>query len=93
VRHGKPLAFYSDKANIFRVNARDSAEGRGYTQIGRALFELNIDILCANSSPAWSTLPTAKPTGFTAYRASSLPATTKHGEHATFGPQRFVGRF
>nr|WP_265923415.1 ISNCY family transposase [Cupriavidus nantongensis] len=51
-RHGKPMAFYSDKAGIFRVNARDSAEGRGYTQFGRALFELNIDILCANSSPA-----------------------------------------
>lgn len=46
------MAFYSDKAGIFRVNARDSAEGRGYTQFGRALFELNIDILCANSSPA-----------------------------------------
>ncbi|WP_427308413.1 ISNCY family transposase [Cupriavidus sp. H39] len=51
-RHGKPMAFYSDKAGIFRVNARDGAEGRGYTQFGRALFELNIDILCANSSPA-----------------------------------------
>ncbi|QBY55363.1 ISNCY family transposase (plasmid) [Cupriavidus oxalaticus] len=51
-RHGKPMAFYSDKAGIFRVNAKDSAEGRGYTQFGRALFELNIDSLCANSSPA-----------------------------------------
>ncbi|WP_455289222.1 ISNCY family transposase [Cupriavidus necator] len=51
-RHGKPMAFYSDKAGIFRVNRRDAAEGRGYTQFGRALFELNIDILCANSSPA-----------------------------------------
>ncbi|WP_455287444.1 ISNCY family transposase [Cupriavidus necator] len=50
--HGKPMAFYSDKAGIFRVNAKDNAEGRGYTQFGRALFELNIDILCANSSPA-----------------------------------------
>uniref|UniRef100_UPI003D18E740 hypothetical protein n=1 Tax=Cupriavidus taiwanensis TaxID=164546 RepID=UPI003D18E740 len=50
-RHGKPLAVYSDKAAIFRVNAKDSAEGRGYTQFGRALFEFNIDILCANSSP------------------------------------------
>ncbi len=51
-RHGKPMAFYSDKASIFRVNRQESAEGRGYTQFGRALFELNIDILCANSSPA-----------------------------------------
>ncbi|WP_458218742.1 ISNCY family transposase [Paracidovorax citrulli] len=51
-RHGKPVAFYSDKAGIFRVNAKDGPDGRGYTQFGRALFELNIDILCANSSQA-----------------------------------------
>jgi len=51
-RHGKPQAFYSDKAGIFRVHAQDSAEGRGYTQFGRALYELNIDILCANTSQA-----------------------------------------
>lgn len=51
-RHGKPVAFYSDKAGVFRVNAKDGPDGRGYTQFGRALFELNIDILCANSSQA-----------------------------------------
>lgn len=51
-RHGKPQAFYSDKAGIFRVNRQENAEGRGYTQFGRALFELNIDILCANTSQA-----------------------------------------
>ncbi|EKZ96111.1 transposase [Cupriavidus sp. HMR-1] len=51
-RHGKPMAFYSDKAGIFRSNQRPSPEERGYTQFGRALFELNIDILCANSSQA-----------------------------------------
>ena len=51
-RHGKPQAFYSDKASTFRGNARENAEGRGYTQFGRALFELNIDSLCANTSQA-----------------------------------------
>jgi hypothetical protein len=51
-RHGKPMAFYSDKAGVFRVNRQENAEGRGYTQFGRALFELNIDILCANTSQA-----------------------------------------
>ena len=51
-RHGKPQAFYSDKASTFRVNARENAEGRGYTQFGRALFELNNDNLCANTSQA-----------------------------------------
>ena len=50
--HGKPVAFYSDKATIFR-SARDSTDfGRGTTQFGRVLFELNIDIMCANSSQA-----------------------------------------
>ncbi|MEJ8824948.1 hypothetical protein WKW80_23455 [Variovorax humicola] len=38
--HGKPVAFYSDKASIFR-SVRDSVDfGRGVTQYGRALFEL-----------------------------------------------------
>ncbi|MDR6430137.1 transposase [Variovorax paradoxus] len=51
-QHGKPVAFYSDKATIFR-SARDSTDfGRGTTQYGRALFELNIDIMCANTSQA-----------------------------------------
>ena len=50
--HGKPVAFYSDKAGIFRVNQPNATGGDGYTQFGRALIELNIDILCANSSQA-----------------------------------------
>jgi hypothetical protein len=51
-QHGKPVAFYSDKASIFR-SVRDSTDfGRGTTQFGRVLFELNIDIWCANSSQA-----------------------------------------
>lgn len=56
-QHGKPVAFYSDKATIFR-SARDSTDfGRGTTQYGRALFELNIGIMCANKArprAAWS---------------------------------------
>jgi hypothetical protein len=52
-RHGRPAAFYSDKHSIFRV-AREHAAGRskGMTQFGRALAELNIDIICANSPQA-----------------------------------------
>ncbi|CBJ40564.1 transposase (fragment) (plasmid) [Ralstonia solanacearum CMR15] len=50
-RHGKPLAFYSDKASTFRINARENAEGRGYTQFGRALFELNIDSAPTRARP------------------------------------------
>ncbi len=50
--HGKPVAFYSDKHSIFRVNAKDAAGGDGITQFGRVLAELNIDIICANSPQA-----------------------------------------
>ena len=46
-RYGKPLAFYSDKASVFRVNKQSAAAGKGHTQFGRALFELNIDGMCA----------------------------------------------
>ena len=51
-RHGKPVAFYSDKHSIFRVSNEDAASGNGMTQFGRALSELNIEILCANTSQA-----------------------------------------
>jgi transposase len=50
--HGKPVAFYSDKHSIFRVSREDAAGGDGITQFGRALSELNIEILCANTSQA-----------------------------------------
>jgi hypothetical protein len=50
--HGKPVAFYSDKHGIFRVNAKDVVGGDGITQFGRVLSELNIDIICANSPQA-----------------------------------------
>ena len=50
--HGKPVAFYSDQASVFRVGASDAARGTGITQFGRALSELNIDIICANTPQA-----------------------------------------
>jgi transposase len=50
--HGKPVAFYSDKHAIFRVAKVEATGGDGMTQFGRALAELNIEILCANSSQA-----------------------------------------
>ncbi len=52
-RHGKPMAFYSDRLSVFHVQARDRAQrGPGLSQFGRALRELNIDSLCANSPQA-----------------------------------------
>src|SRR6476469_9417626 len=50
--HGKPVAFYSDKHSIFRVNTKDPIGGDGVTQFGRALAALSIDILCANTPQA-----------------------------------------
>jgi hypothetical protein len=51
-RFGKPLALYSDKASIFRVNQKSATGGDGHTQFGRALYELNIDGICANTPAA-----------------------------------------
>lgn len=51
-RHGAPVAFYSDKHSVFRVAKKDAKGGQGMTQFGRALAELSIEILCANSSQA-----------------------------------------
>ncbi len=48
-RYGKPVALYSDKASVFRPTGRGA---RGVSQFGRALTELNIDILCANTPAA-----------------------------------------
>ena len=51
-QHGKPVAFYSDKASVFRSTQTATTGGKGVTHFGRAMFELNIDGLCANSSQA-----------------------------------------
>ena len=51
-QHGRPVAFYADKHSIFRVAKAEARTGHGMTQFGRALAELNIEILCANSSQA-----------------------------------------
>ena len=50
--HGCPVAFYSDKHVVFRVNKPDALGGAGTPQLGRALAELNIEIICVNSSQA-----------------------------------------
>jgi hypothetical protein len=51
-RHGKPVALYSDRASIFRATGSETRNTRGLTQFSRALSELNIDIVCANSPQA-----------------------------------------
>jgi hypothetical protein len=50
-RYGRPVVFYSDKHSVLRV-PKPTSHGNGMTQFDRALAELNIEILCANSSQA-----------------------------------------
>jgi transposase len=51
-RCGKPVAFYSDKHGIFRVNLPSAGSGDALTQFGRAMQELDIQIICANTPQA-----------------------------------------
>ena len=50
---GKPVAFYTDKHGIFQVNQPSPLGlGKGLTQFERAMQELDIQIMCANSPQA-----------------------------------------
>jgi transposase len=49
-RYGRPLAFYSDRHGIFRVNNPDVENGE--TQFKRAMQELDIETICAHSPQA-----------------------------------------
>ena len=51
-KHGRPVAFYSDRHTVFRAAMQGARTGHGVTQFGRAMNELNVEILCANSSQA-----------------------------------------
>jgi len=60
-KYGLPLAIYADKHSIFQVNTptnldlkkpKSSSESEGLTQFGRALMELGIDLIPANSPQA-----------------------------------------
>ena len=54
---GKPLAFYLDKLGVFRVNTAkkgtsDASDSTGLTQFSRAMEELKIQMIFANSPQA-----------------------------------------
>ena len=51
-KHGRPLAFYSDKLGVFRNNGYKEAKIVKSTQFGRALQELDIQLICANTCQA-----------------------------------------
>lgn len=50
--HGKPAALYSDKHAVFKVNRSEALSGDGLTQFGRAMQELGIKMVFANSPQA-----------------------------------------
>lgn len=45
--HGLPLALYSDRHGIFRINAKDVDSGDGLTEFGRVTGRLGIEQICA----------------------------------------------
>jgi len=51
VEHGIPLATYSDKHGIFRINLPTAGEDTE-TQFGRAARQLDIEVICADSPQA-----------------------------------------
>ena len=51
-RYGKPGDFYSDKHGIFHLNTPKVSPGDGLTEFSRAMQELGIQIICANTPQA-----------------------------------------
>jgi len=56
-KNGKPLILYIDKHGVFRINTTKAGtagveDGNGLTQFGRAMKELSIDVIFANSAEA-----------------------------------------
>jgi hypothetical protein len=51
-KYGRPMAVYSDKHGVFKVNQGSGVKKERITQFGRALKELEIDLICANSPQA-----------------------------------------
>lgn len=57
LKHGKPVALYTDKHGVFRVNTAhggsgSTSDGNGDTQFGRALRELGVELIFASSPQA-----------------------------------------
>ncbi len=51
-QHGRPLAFYSDKLGVFRIANKKASERGEITQFGKAVQELDIQLICANTCEA-----------------------------------------
>ncbi len=52
LQHGRPVTFYSDKFGVFRINHPHAVTSDGMTQFARAMQELDITLICANTPQA-----------------------------------------
>ena len=52
LEHGLPLALYSDRHGIFRVNAKEAASGDGKSEFGRVAGRLGIELINAQTPQA-----------------------------------------
>ena len=50
--HGRPVALYTDRHSIFQSQKRGQIDVEGETQFGRALDELDVELIRANSPQA-----------------------------------------
>jgi hypothetical protein len=50
--HGRPIALYTDKHGVFKVNHKDAVSGDGITQFGTAMKSLDIKLIYANTPQA-----------------------------------------
>lgn len=52
-KHGKPKSYYTDRLSVFKINNdKPGYRKSGLTQVGRALKELGVELICANSPQA-----------------------------------------
>jgi hypothetical protein len=78
-RHGKPVAFYSDKHSVFRNNTA-SAKGDAMTHLGRALEVLAMEIICAHSPQAKGRVERAKGTLQEAWSRRAVAVHRQNGD-------------
>jgi hypothetical protein len=91
--HGKPRAFYSHKLGVFRVNMPSPVSGTGLTQFGRAMKELEIELLCAHSPQAKGRVERANQTLQDRLVKELRPHGISSAEEAAAYPPEFIADY
>ena len=93
VAHGVPLAFYSDRHGIFRVNAKEAADGDGLTEFGRVCERLELELINALTPQAKGRVERANQTlQDRLVREMRLRGISSIGEAQAFAPA-FIAMF